>query len=62
MNSATTARAAIPINEASRTDPGTVDFTAVKQRQRAVWSSGDYAIIGTTLQIVGELLAEAVDV
>jgi len=62
MNSVTTARAAIPINEASGTALGTVDFTAIKQRQRAVWSSGDYAIIGTTLQIVGELLAEAVDV
>lgn len=39
-----------------------VDFAAVKQRQQAVWSSGDYATIGTTLQIVGELLAEEADV
>ncbi len=38
------------------------DFAAIKQRQQATWSSGDYAVIGTTLQIVGELLAEAVDV
>ncbi len=37
------------------------DFAAIKQRQRAVWSSGDYAVIGTTLQIVGERLCEAVD-
>src|SRR5687767_326134 len=37
------------------------DFTAIKQRQHAVWSSGDYAMIGTTLQIVGERLCEAVD-
>lgn len=40
----------------------TPDFTAVKQRQQATWASGDFAVIGTTLQIVGESLAEAVDV
>jgi len=39
-----------------------VDFNAIKQHQQATWASGDFAIIGTTLQIVGELLAEAVDV
>ena len=38
-----------------------LDYTAIKQRQRAVWSAGDYALIGTTLQIVGERLCEAVD-
>jgi len=38
------------------------DFNAIKQKQQAIWSSGDYAIIGTTLQIVGETLAEAVDI
>ena len=38
-----------------------VDYTAIKQRQQAVWSAGDYALIGTTLQIVGERLCEAVD-
>ncbi|MBW8307511.1 MAG: class I SAM-dependent methyltransferase [Thiobacillus sp.] len=38
-----------------------VDFGAIKQRQHATWASGDYAIVGTTLQIVGEHLAEAVD-
>jgi len=40
----------------------TPDFAAIKQRQQATWASGDYAVIGTTLQIVGELLAEAADV
>ena len=40
----------------------TADFTAVKQRQQATWATGDYAVIGTTLQIVGETLCEAVDV
>ena len=38
------------------------DFSAIKQRQQATWASGDYAAIGTTLQIVGETLAEAADV
>lgn len=38
-----------------------VDYTAIKQRQRTVWSAGDYAMIGTTLQIVGERLCEAID-
>ncbi len=42
--------------------PSTPDFAAIKARQQATWSSGDFAVIGTTLQIVGELLAEAVDV
>src|ERR1700678_3689597 len=38
------------------------DLAAIKQRQQATWASGDFAIIGTTLQIVGESLAEAADV
>lgn len=37
------------------------DLSALKSRQRAAWASGDYAVIGTTLQIVGEQLAEACD-
>ena len=37
------------------------DFAALKARQQAAWASGDYAVIGTTLQIVGESLAEACD-
>lgn len=37
------------------------DYAAIKQRQQATWASGDYAKIGTTLQIVGEDLAEAMD-
>jgi ubiquinone/menaquinone biosynthesis C-methylase UbiE len=41
------------------------DLTAlepIKQRQRATWAAGDYAVIGTRLQLVGESLCEAVDV
>ena len=37
------------------------DLSAVKQRQQGAWSSGDYAMVGTTLQIVGEQLCEALD-
>jgi len=42
--------------------PARPDLAAVKQRQQATWDSGDYAVVGTTLQIVGETLAEAADV
>jgi ubiquinone/menaquinone biosynthesis C-methylase UbiE len=42
--------------------PATIpDFEAVKTKQQMVWSCGDYAAVGTTLQIVGEELAEAMD-
>jgi SAM-dependent methyltransferase len=40
----------------------TIDFDAIKERQQRMWSSGQYATIGTTLQIVGEQLCETVDV
>lgn len=39
-----------------------VDFNAIKQRQQSTWASGDYAVIGVRLQIVGESLAEAADI
>jgi ubiquinone/menaquinone biosynthesis C-methylase UbiE len=38
-----------------------VDLAAVKARQKAMWASGDFAVIGTTLQIVGETLCEAAE-
>ena len=38
------------------------DLAALKARQQGAWSSGDYAVIGTTLQIVGEQLCEALDI
>lgn len=37
------------------------DFAAIKVRQKAAWASGDYAVVGTTLQIVGETLSETAD-
>ena len=41
--------------------PATIDLATIKSRQQVAWGSGDYAMIGTTLQIVGEMLCEAVD-
>src|SRR4030081_2291632 len=37
------------------------DLKGLKARQHGAWSSGDYAVVGTTLQIVGEQLCEALD-
>lgn len=39
-----------------------LDLAALKARQQGAWSSGDYAVVGTTLQIVGETLCETLDV
>lgn len=38
-----------------------VDLAAVKNKQQLAWSAGNYAVVGTTLQIVGESLCEALD-
>ena len=40
----------------------TPDFAAIKSKQRAAWTAGDYSVVGATLQIVGERLCEALDV
>ena len=50
------------IATAPASQPPQPDFAAIKAKQQATWASGDFAVIGTTLQIVGESLAEAVDV
>jgi ubiquinone/menaquinone biosynthesis C-methylase UbiE len=41
--------------------PPAPDYEAIKTRQRTAWASGDFGRIGVTLQIVGEMLCEAVD-
>ena len=46
--------------QTARTTPA-VDLSAVKKKQQGTWSSGDYAVVGTTLQIVGEELCEVLD-
>src|SRR5471032_191840 len=38
-----------------------VDLAAIKSRQQAAWATGNYAVVGTTLQIVGETLCESLD-
>jgi ubiquinone/menaquinone biosynthesis C-methylase UbiE len=52
---------AVPRHPLPGTPPG-LDLAAAKARSLATWSAGDFAVIGTTLQIVGECLAEAADV
>jgi SAM-dependent methyltransferase len=54
MNPATTVHEPSPA-------PPPIDLAAIKAKQHATWSSGDYAVVGTTLQIVGETLCEAID-
>ncbi len=41
--------------------PPAPDYAAIKAKQQAAWSSGDYSVVGVTLQIVGESLCEAMD-
>jgi len=59
---------AAPVNpstsaaQAGLVPPAVPDLAAIKQRQQATWACGDFAVIGTTLQIVGEMLAETADV
>lgn len=50
-----------PSSQAGPGSPGP-DLAAIKQRQQATWASGDFAVVGVTLQIVGETLAEATDI
>ena len=54
-----TARSAAAVQSPN---PPPADLAAVKTRQQGAWSSGDYAVIGSTLQIVGEELCEALDI
>jgi ubiquinone/menaquinone biosynthesis C-methylase UbiE len=50
------------IEKSSTQSTAKPDLAANKARQQATWASGDFGIIGTTLQVVGEALCEAVDV
>jgi ubiquinone/menaquinone biosynthesis C-methylase UbiE len=43
-------------------DTAQPDLAALKARQQGAWASGDYAVVGTTLQIVGEQLCESLDI
>jgi ubiquinone/menaquinone biosynthesis C-methylase UbiE len=54
MNATSAAARAVPT-------PSQPDLSAVKTRQQGAWAAGDYSVVGTTLQIVGETLCEALD-
>jgi ubiquinone/menaquinone biosynthesis C-methylase UbiE len=56
-----TATATLATQNTPPATSATPDLAALKMRQQAAWSSGNYAIVGTTLQIVGEQLCEALD-
>lgn len=49
------------MTSATQTTADMPDLAALKSRQQAAWSDGDYAVIGTSLQIVAEDLCEALD-
>ena len=49
------------MNTSQLTAPPPFDLPAMKVKQQGAWASGDYAVVGTTLQIVGETLCEALD-
>ena len=53
--------ATAPKPDQSSTQVTAADLGALKTRQQAAWSSGNYAVVGNTLQIVGEQLCEALD-
>ena len=40
----------------------TIDYEAIKEKQRTAWETGDYPRVGVTLQIIAEELAEVADV
>ena len=61
MNAFSTAVASKTPETPSQAATPAPDFNAIKTRQKAAWSSGNYAVVGTTLQLVGELLCEALD-
>ena len=47
-----------PLSQLANATP---DLGAIKTKQQATWAAGDFALIGTTLQLVGESLCEAAE-
>jgi hypothetical protein len=41
--------------------PETIDLAAVKRRQRAMWASGDFGVIASSIHIVSERLADSAE-
>jgi len=52
---------AILDSRAASASTATPNYEAIKTKQRAAWTAGDYSVVGVTLQIVGENLCEALD-
>jgi len=52
---------AILDSRAASASIATPNYEAIKTKQRAAWTAGDYSVVGVTLQIVGENLCEALD-
>jgi len=57
-----TLAAPVPSKQKELAPAAAADYASVKQRQQTTWASGNFAVIGVTLQIVGESLAEAADI
>jgi SAM-dependent methyltransferase len=51
----------VSVKHSTPSAPPAPDLAAIKSRQQATWASGDFAVIGTTLSLVGESLCEAAD-
>lgn len=50
------------MNQTAPTQSGySMDLDEIKLKQQSTWGAGDYAQVGATLQIVGETLAEDLD-
>jgi ubiquinone/menaquinone biosynthesis C-methylase UbiE len=56
-----TAPAAHAAQNSGTTPAATLNFSAIKQRQQQTWATGDYAVVGSTLNVMAEQLAEALD-
>ena len=58
-----TSTVAAPVSGSTLSSTSNVapNLAAIKQKQQATWASGDFAVVGITLQIVGESLCEAID-
>ena len=41
--------------------PPATEVVVLEARQQVAWPTGNYAVVGTTLQIVGEQLCESMD-
>jgi ubiquinone/menaquinone biosynthesis C-methylase UbiE len=62
QESRTTATEAVAEAKQHGDNPTVVDYTALKERQRLAWQTGDYPRVGVMMQLIAEQLVEAADV